>query len=479
MNKCLFATAIGIIGIAVVLTGCSDDSDPVAVNSSGDSTEATGYTKTAPGIQVSEGKGKRSYEVTIENLSTGQPMSPPVAATHKKGIRMFKVGKKASSQLESIAEDGNQIPMVELLSTSSKVTDVVDVGRPLTRQGTVVGSFTDNATFMIQAKRSDRFSLATMLICTNDGFTGLTSIRLPDNGSETYYLKAYDAGTEQDTELSTDIVDACSGLGAVALPGDPNGNENDAVDSDGKIRPHRGIRGEGDLSEADHGWEGAVAKVTITRVEERVTYSVTIKNMSSGQPLSPPVVATHRKSLEIFKNRRSASDEIEIIARDGNQAPMVSFLTGSEYVTQVVDVGMPLTRAGTVVGSFTDEVTIEIEAGRKDRLSLATMLICTNDGFTGLNSVKLPKSGSVEYYLWAFDSGTEQNTEKSADIVDACSALGALALPGDPNGNENAAVDSQPRGRISPHPGIQGSGDLSTSLHGWSGPVGKVIIERN
>ena len=135
MNKCLFATAIGIIGIAVVLTGCSDDSDPVAVNSSGDSTKATGYTKTVPGIQASEGNGKRSYEVTIENLSTGQPMSPPVAATHQKSISMFKVGKKASSQLETIAEDGNPTPMFELLSTSSKVTDVVNVGRPLTRQG--------------------------------------------------------------------------------------------------------------------------------------------------------------------------------------------------------------------------------------------------------------------------------------------------------------------------------------------------------
>ncbi len=97
MCKRLFVTAIGIISIAAVITGCSDDSDPVAVNPN-DSTEATGYTNTPPGIQASWGSSLWSYEVTIENLSTGQPMSPPVAATHSKRVRIFRVGSKASSQ---------------------------------------------------------------------------------------------------------------------------------------------------------------------------------------------------------------------------------------------------------------------------------------------------------------------------------------------------------------------------------------------
>jgi len=479
MSKRFFVAAICIIGIAAALSGCSEDGDPVAISPAGDTNGSEDLFKEAPGIQASWGSGVRSYEVTIENLSTGQPISPPVAATHRHNVRMFKVGKKASSELEAIAEDGMQGPMVALLSGSSKVTDVVDVGRPLTRKGTVVGSFTDNATFTIEAKWFDRLSLAGMLICTNDGFTGLNSVRLPAHGSRMYYLKAYDAGTEKNTEMSTDIVDACSALGALALPGDPNGNENEAVDTNGRIRRHRGIHGEGDLTEADHGWEGAVARVTITRVEEPVTYSVTIKNMSTGQPLSPPVVATHRPWFQIFKPWRKASIEIEAIARDGNGAPMVALLAGSDQVTQVVDVGMPLTRAGTTVGSFTDEVTFQIEAGRFDRLSLATMLVCTNDGFIGVSSVRLPHSGSVEYELWAYDSGTEQNTEMSADIVDGCSALGAEVLPGDNNGNENDAVDTLPQDRIRPHVGIQEVGHLSASLHGWSGPIGRLIIEKN
>ena len=36
------------------------------------------------------------YQVTIENLTGGQPFTPPVVATHKGGVRLFRVGKAAS-----------------------------------------------------------------------------------------------------------------------------------------------------------------------------------------------------------------------------------------------------------------------------------------------------------------------------------------------------------------------------------------------
>ena len=58
--------------------------------------------------------GKATYKVTIENLTSGQPFSPPVVATHRSNVRMFRVGRLASPELEAIAEDGNQIPMFDL-----------------------------------------------------------------------------------------------------------------------------------------------------------------------------------------------------------------------------------------------------------------------------------------------------------------------------------------------------------------------------
>ncbi|MFQ6024454.1 MAG: spondin domain-containing protein [Acidiferrobacterales bacterium] len=211
-----------------------------------------------------------NYKVTLENLTSGQPFSPPVAATHRGGIRMFKVGKLSSSELEAIAEDGNQIPMFKLFDGSNRVTDVVDIGMPLTPSGRVVGDFTDAVTFEIKAQRWDKLSLATMLICTNDGFTGLNRIRPPRKGSSIRWLNGYDAGTEDNTELSQHIVDPCSALGPVPLAGDPNGNEDAAVDTKPHqpIQHHPNISGRGDLSGEPHAWVDPVAKVTITRIAD-------------------------------------------------------------------------------------------------------------------------------------------------------------------------------------------------------------------
>jgi hypothetical protein len=212
----------------------------------------------------------RIYEITVMNLTNGQPLSPVLAATHKKAISMFTVGEQASRGLEAIAEDGDSSLMFNRFFLSGEVTRVWDVGVPLTPQGTVVGSFTDSVTFKILAHPHDKFTMVTMLICTNDGFTGLDRVDLPNKGTMMYWLDGYDAGTEMNTELSEDIVDPCSALGPILLPGDPNGNEDAAVDMD----PHMPIMhhptniiGGNDLTVLDHGWTDPVVKVTITRID--------------------------------------------------------------------------------------------------------------------------------------------------------------------------------------------------------------------
>ncbi len=209
-----------------------------------------------------------TYKVTLQNLTKGQPLSPPVAATHQDGTHVFEVGKLATDQLAAIAQDGNEKPAFDLLNASGKATDVVDVGKPLTPSGKKVGDFSDTVTFMIKGAPGEKFSLATMLICTNDGFTGLDSVSLPASGSASFMLNSYDAGRENNTEKSVDIVDPCSALGPVKLTGDPNGNQDASVATNPAeaIKAHPGIKGGGDLTAADHGWTDPVAKVTIEQM---------------------------------------------------------------------------------------------------------------------------------------------------------------------------------------------------------------------
>ena len=103
---------------------------------------------------------------------------------------------------------------------------------------------------------------------------------------------------------------------------------------------------------------------------------MTIANQAAGQPISPPVVATHRGSVNLFRAGQVALPEIEALAEDGNQ-----------------------------------------------------------------------------------------------------SLLGPSPLAGDPNGNENDAVDTNPTAPIGRHAGIQGTGDL-LAAHDWQGGVAAVTVMR-
>ncbi len=269
-------------------------------------------------------------------------MSPPVAATHKNKIWMFQVGKLASPGLEAIAEDGDNSMMFNRFDMSGDATDAVHYGDPV-----LAGT---GETKMIMAHRGNRLSLATMLICTNDGFTGLDRAKLPLQGAWIYLLNGYDAGTEMNTEMSEDIVDPCSDAGPVVLPGDPNGNEDIAVDMvpHVPIMHHPNIMDTGDLTAADHGWTDPVVKVTITRVADDAR-GFLARLSGSGEVPMVDTMATGRAIFRLNKDETELMYELEAFDIDGvTQAhihmgmpnmngPVVAFLFGPSDPTGEID----------------------------------------------------------------------------------------------------------------------------------------------
>lgn len=204
-------------------------------------------------------------------------------------------------------------------------------------------------------------------------------------------------------------------------------------------------------------------------------YDVTINNLTGSQPLSPGVIATHTKNVEVWAPGRPASEGIRQIAENGDDAPAVAELTGVPGIFDVVGTGLPpIHRAG---GPGPTSRTFRVTArGNANRLSLAVMLICTNDGFTGIHGVRLPGGFKPATFTGqGYDAGTESNDQLHTHIVDPCGAIGPVAAAAD---GQNLRTPT-PGGLIRLHPGIQpGVGDLSAPAHGWTDPVARITVQR-
>ena len=205
------------------------------------------------------------------------------------------------------------------------------------------------------------------------------------------------------------------------------------------------------------------------------SYEITIYNFTSGQPFTPPLVATHQGAIDLFEVGMAASFGIKEIAENGNLAPLQTELEAAKHVSDVV-----VAVAGTpppVMPGQSVTVTLDAEPGARF-LSFVAMLICTNDGFTGADGLRLP-SGIGESYsadLAAYDAGTEINTEDFTNLVPPCPALTGIA--GAPPGSGMSEPALAENGVVAHHPGIAGTADLQVGLHGWTEPVGRVSITR-
>ena len=207
-------------------------------------------------------------------------------------------------------------------------------------------------------------------------------------------------------------------------------------------------------------------------------YRITIQNLLQGQPLTPPVVALHNQKVDVYTPGEPASFEVKEIAENGNTQPLVDLLDSRRGVGDVFVGDVPLVpRSRQDATGFEDTVTFELEGSRSTRyLSWESMLICTNDGFTGLDGVPLPTipGRSVTFFTTGFDSGTELNTEDFADIVPPCPPLSGVPSgePGSGTSDPSLATDDV----IHVHEGIAGGNDLVPRVHDWLDPVAQVVV---
>ena len=193
-----------------------------------------------------------TYEVKVTNLTPGQSLTPILAATHSAAMTIFLAGTASSSQLKTLAEEGNVAPLTSLLNSMPAAVMQVVSGAGLTTPGvTTTLSIMGGGTF-------DRLSIAAMLIPTNDTFVGVDTTLPADGALKVVYGFAYDAGTEVNDETCASIPGPsyveCGGPGTGGAPG--NG--------EGAVVIGSGVRGIGDFG-SDRDWKNPVARITIQK----------------------------------------------------------------------------------------------------------------------------------------------------------------------------------------------------------------------
>jgi hypothetical protein len=202
-------------------------------------------------------------------------------------------------------------------------------------------------------------------------------------------------------------------------------------------------------------------------VPEPVNYSyeISVTNLTNFQPLSPVAVVLHKEG-RVFYLGGAPSLELERMAEGGDNSGILDWGNALASVSGAAPIGPG--------GNETISVTIQDVADAK--LSVATMLVNTNDAFSGLDAWELSQLAVGDSWTttaFTYDAGTEANTEAPGTI------------PGPADGSEGAGfnTDRDDTGYVSMHPGVVSSDDgLSTSVltqaHRFDNPSIRIKVTR-
>ena len=206
--------------------------------------------------------------------------------------------------------------------------------------------------------------------------------------------------------------------------------------------------------------------------ETTVDFEVTVVNLTNAQPLSPPGVVVHEGAFRVFEVGTAATVGLEELAEGGDPAALLAEADGQDGVLQTLSFDGPVPPGATSTSQFT---VVESEL-RELSVSVATMLVNTNDAFTAVNSAEgfdqMAPGSTVSFRTIAYDAGTEADTEAPGTI------------PGPADGGEGFNADRDDEfDRVSMHGGVvSASAGLATSRltdqHRFDNPVAEIRITR-
>ncbi|WP_198265355.1 spondin domain-containing protein [sulfur-oxidizing endosymbiont of Gigantopelta aegis] len=206
--------------------------------------------------------------------------------------------------------------------------------------------------------------------------------------------------------------------------------------------------------------------------------SVKITNLTNGFYFTPLIVTAHNDDVNFYDLGEPASDALQAMAEGGNISGLVA-----EAEEENADVATNPAGGLLAPGKSATAVLKKLNHHNK-YLSVAAMLLPTNDGFFAADGIKIPKrAGTYTYYLNAYDAGTEANDE----IINGGGAPNSPGIPVAPGGDggigASGVTTEEANKTVHVHRGTLGDdiaeggrSDLDSSIHTWLNPVVKMEI---
>lgn len=208
-----------------------------------------------------------------------------------------------------------------------------------------------------------------------------------------------------------------------------------------------------------------LGSTAVVQAQEEVrNYEVTITNATKALQFTPILAAVHSPAVRIFRLGRPATPQLADLAEGGAIGGLADLLVGTGEVASAANSAEVLPAPPLLFPG--QSVTLKLSAsGDQQYLSMAAMLLPTNDSFMALDTVLLPMFGRTEFTALGYDSGTEVNDELCANI------------PGPRCGGEGTSPQGG-EGHVHISNGMHGHGDLSATVYDWRNPVATVLVRR-
>lgn len=202
-----------------------------------------------------------SFDVTVTNLTNGQPLSPVAIIAHQDAYAVFTIGSAATAGLETLAEGGDNSDLIAEATADAAVMATASGAAPIGP----AGAETINFEVLESELPGLLLSVSSMLVNTNDAITGINGASVADlaaGESLTWRSIAYDAGTEANTESAAHVPGPAGGGEGV------NAARDDIAD---RVAAHTGVVSQDDGFETSdltgqHRFDNPVAQIRIERL---------------------------------------------------------------------------------------------------------------------------------------------------------------------------------------------------------------------